>query len=87
MNPDAKVNRMSPRTGRRAMTLNVPCRGARAIRMILACGWPAEYRNPAVPRIMDDLPPETLHRKTDMIQPLVQKRLRFVRIASPDMAG
>lgn len=87
MNPDAKVNRMSPRSSRRAMTLNVPGCNARAIRMILACGWPAEYGNPAVPRIVDDLSPETLHRTTYMIQPLVQKRLSLVRIASRDVAS
>lgn len=69
------------------MTLNVPGCDARTIRMILICGWPAEYGNATVSRIVDNLSPETLHGVADVIQPLVQKRLSFIGVASRDVAS
>ena len=75
MKSDAKVDRIPSGAGRLAMTLNVPGCDARTIRMILICGWPAEYGNATVSRIVDNLSPETLHGAADVIQPLVQKRL------------
>jgi hypothetical protein len=87
MNPDAKIDRMPSRSGRSAMTLNVPGRDARAIRMILVRAWPAKYGNTTVARIVDDLSPDTFRRITDVIQPVVQERLSLVRIASRDMAS
>ena len=87
MNSDAKIDRMPSRSGRFGMTLNVPGRDARAIRMILVRAWPAKYGNTTVPRVVDDLSADTFHRITDVIQPAVQERLSLVRIASRDMAG
>jgi hypothetical protein len=87
VNPDAKIDRISPRSGRLAKTLNVPGSNARTIRMILICGWPAKYGNATVSCIVDNLSPERLHGITDVIQPLVQKRLSLVGIASRDVAS
>ena len=83
----AKIDRISSRADCLTMTLDVPGCNARAIRMILECAWPAKYGNATVSRIVDDLSPETLHGTTDVIQPLVQKRLGFVGIASRDVAS
>ena len=55
--------------------------------MILIRAWPAKYGNATVARIVDDLSPDTFHRTADVIQPMVQKRLRLVGIASRDMAS
>jgi hypothetical protein len=86
MNPDAKIDRVPSRSGRFAMTLNVPGRDARAIRVILVSAWPAKHGNTTVARIVDDLSPDTFHRTTDVIQPVIQERLSLVRIAGRDMA-
>jgi len=85
MNADAKIDRMAPRSGRCAVTLDVPGRDACAIRVILEGGWPAENGNAAVARIVDDLAPEALHRAADVIQPAVQKCLGLVWITGRDM--
>ena len=86
MNADAKIDGMSARPGRRAVTLNVPGRDAGAIGVILIRAGPAEDGNAAVPGIVDDLSSGALHRTADVIQPMVQERLRLIWIASGNMA-
>ena len=87
MDPDAKMNRMSSRSGRFAMTLKVPGCDTRAIGMIFVRAWPAKYRDTTIACIVDDLSTDTFHRTTDVIQPLVQKDLGIIGIASRDVAG
>jgi hypothetical protein len=86
MNADAKVDRLSPGSGRSAVSLNVPGRDAGAIGMILIRAGPAEYGNAAIAGVVDDLTADALHRTADVIQPVIQKRLRLVGIAGGNMA-
>src|SRR3569623_993504 len=67
------------------MSLNLPGRDAGAIGMVLACTWPAEYRDAAVFGIVDDLPSGPFDRIADMVEPVIEIRLSLVEIATGDM--